>query len=401
MILVRSICPSAHLDSFCRRLNELRGLEFCYQTDDPGDMRRKVGWKVEASYTSGPITPDNTERAKSCDLLIGMLREPELIEQRSVSGLPTVYVCERWFKPLVICGIRLPGVMRLLIPSYRKMAKRYAALMDDPHVWFFPCGVHAVRDFVRMYKILQGDVIAWFREPKVEIEHKLGGDVAGFPRIKLWGYFVEPSAAKSYNSKTQRSKGERSDAERCDDSPCLCASVYNNNGILKLLWVGRMLDWKRVDVLIKAFHRVIKTRKAALILAGEGTERARLEALAGTCRGEGLDWLPGMICFNNYIPCTKARELMRAADVYVMPSNAEEGWGAAVSDALSEGCNVISTFEAGSSATLLPEDKLYHASSVNELTRLLLTTDEKMLKYDMKDWSGVHAAEKMLEVVKC
>lgn len=399
MIQIRSVCLSAHLDSFCRRLNELRGVEFCYQTDDPGAMRRKVGWNLDASYTSEEISAENTERAKSCDLLIEMLRESELIEQRLKAGLPTVYVCERWFKPLVVRGFRLPGVLRLLIPSYRRMAKRFIAFMDNEHIWFFPCGVHAVRDFVRLYKILHGNIIAWFREPKIEIERDLCGNVVGFPRIKLWGYFVDPSINNQTIQKEHIDK--INDSRGNDGSLCQSASAIKTDSFLRILWVGRMLDWKRVDILIKAFHQIVKKRKASLVLVGEGPERLKLEALAGDCRAEGLEWLPGKISFNNYIPSVKVRELMRAADIYVMPSNAEEGWGAAVSDALTEGCTVISTFEAGSSATLLPENNLYHSSSVKELANKLIHVEHIVGKLDMRNWSGIHAAERMLEIVKC
>lgn len=41
-LMIRSVCLSAHLDSFCTRINEMLGgrFKFVYETDDPGAMRR-------------------------------------------------------------------------------------------------------------------------------------------------------------------------------------------------------------------------------------------------------------------------------------------------------------------------------------------------------------------------
>ena len=41
-LMIRSVCLSSHLDSFCTRINEMLGggLKFVYETDDPGAMRR-------------------------------------------------------------------------------------------------------------------------------------------------------------------------------------------------------------------------------------------------------------------------------------------------------------------------------------------------------------------------
>ena len=400
MIQFRTVCLSAHLDSFCRKLDELRGIEFVYEFEDPGEERRRVGWRMDAEYCNGPITPENTERAKSCELLYDMLREFDLFEVRAQKGLKTVYAGERWLKPIPLASfklfghsvlIRLPGVVRLLVPRYRKMARRFVKLMDDANFYVFPIGVPAVRDMVRIYRVLKGDWRAFFRDPKVEIERKLGGSVEGFPRMKLWGYFVEPSRSGKEEAKDKaKAKGEGEGEGKGEQR------------MLRILWIGRMLDWKRVDTLMRAFRRVRKQRSAALLIVGEGPERAYLERLAGADRvvAAAPEWQDGKIVFHDYVKNDVARELMRRADVYVMPSNAEEGWGAAVSEALTEGCPVISTFEAGSSATLLPDGNLFHAGDVAALTRLLARFSGEMVEYDSASWRGTNAAAKLLEIVE-
>ena len=355
----------------------MAGLEFIYQTDDPGAMRRKVGWDVKAEYKNGPISKEANAHALECDILIEMMRELDLMEARANVGKTTVYVSERWLKPLVVKGIRFPAILRIVSPRYFKMVRRFIRLMDNERFFVFPCGVHAVRDFARLYHLIHGDLRCLFRSPNVDVERHLGGGVVGFPRMKLWGYFVEPSKIKQ---KLREPLSGR---------------------MLKILWCGRMLDWKRVDVLIRAFHKVCEERSASLLIVGEGEERNRLRATAGNRLVDGIEWTADKISFNGYVTSDKVRELMHEADVYVMPSNAEEGWGAAVSDALTEGCPVISTWEAGSSATLLPESNLYHSNDVEGLYRLLIAFDGRGIEYSPVEWSGATAAEKLMEVVRC
>lgn len=373
---IRSVCLSAHLDSFCMILDKHADLEFVYETKDPGSMRRMVGWQETASYKSSMIDAEANLRAKSCDILVEMLREMDLMETRTDAGLTTVYIGERWLKPLVLKWIRLPAILRLLVPSYFHMARRFVRLMDNPKFWVLPIGVHAVRDFVRLYNLMHGDLRCIFRSPKVEIRHELGGEVNGFPRVKVWGYFVEK----------QRS-----------DCP---VRLPLDGRTLKILWCGRMLGWKRVDVLIKAFMKLRPNLNVALLIVGEGPEKANLKKLAGNLGEERLEWLSGKISFHGYLPNSKVRELMHEADVYIMPSNAEEGWGAIVSEALAEGCPVISTWEAGSSATLLSANRLYHANSPKELVDRVLAFDGKPENYNCESWNGVAGANKFMGLIE-
>lgn len=253
----------------------------------------------------------------------------------------------------------------MLVPSYWKMAKKFAKLMDDPNFYVLPIGVHAARDLIKVYNVMHGKLSYLWRTPKNEIERKLGGAVEGFPRMKLWAYFVSPSTGT-----------------RVINDECKVIS----EGTLKVLWAGRMIGWKRVDVLVKAVRRVVESgkRKIELTLIGEGSERARLEKLA-----KGADY----ITFSLYVKNDELRKLMREADLYVMPSNGEEGWGAAVSEALTEGCSVISTYEAGSSATLVEEEFLYHANSVKELAEKLAAFERRSsIAFRAQDWSGETAA---------
>ena len=89
---------------------------------------------------------------------------------------------------------------------------------------------------------------------------------------------------------------------------------------------------------------------------------------------------------------------MRNHDVYVLTSNEFEGWGAVVNEALEEGMEVVGTFEAGASATILPRENLFHAGDWRGLCRLLLSKHEKSTI--IGEWSVDSAARKLIELME-
>jgi glycosyltransferase involved in cell wall biosynthesis len=142
---------------------------------------------------------------------------------------------------------------------------------------------------------------------------------------------------------------------------------------LKLLWAGRMLDWKRCDLLIRAVSRIQNAPWfGSCQLVGDGAEKVRLLRLA-----EKLKIAPSRIFFKPPVPFHEVRHLMREADVYVFPSNRREGWGAVVGEAMSEGSIIVANQEAGAARILVDDGRtglLFRdgdvAHLVEQLTRL-------------------------------
>ena len=73
------------------------------------------------------------------------------------------------------------------------------------------------------------------------------------------------------------------------------------------------------------------------------------------------------------------------------------GWGAVLNEALEEGMEVVGTFEAGASATILPRENLFHAGDWRGLRRLLLSKHEKSTI--IGEWSVDSAARKLIELM--
>lgn len=300
------------------------------------DSRAGGGWvpdlgMVKLVEENTPIADDWIRNAEV--MVVGGLRPVELIEDRLRRGLFVFYQFERWFKPIpiVVFGKRLklgrwrvlalPGWVRMLVPTYRAMAKRVVRLLNNcPRFMALPIGPHAKNDMLNI----------------------------GVKPQKLidWGYFVFTS------------------------DYCALSPVCENDRV-RLLWVGRMLDWKRVDTVIRAVARVnerVGFCKVQLTLVGAGPELERLRNLAEKYVDQKAD---GDVVFVPPVPLNEVRILMRTHDAYVLPSNAEEGWGAALSEACSEGMVCFGTYEAGASAALLPKDRLYHAGDYFALSKML------------------------------
>lgn len=336
------------------------------------DDRRKLGWsEVACEWIVSEEENQETARQllEECDVLLSGLRDLDLFEKRSRAGKRTIYSGERWFKPPF-------GMLRLLHPSYFRMAFRFMRLVKRGKLMCLPIGIIAARDMVRLWGLFSGDLRCLFRPPQLVADPKPMGTVRGYPWMRLWGYFVAPSQGHLPGEKTK--------------PPTTRA--------LRVLWVGRLLALKRVDTLFKAVFAVARRRPITLTIVGQGPERESLRRLEK--RLVERFGLVSPISWHDAVPIAEVRVLMRQHDVYVLPSNGHEGWGAVVSEAIEEGMHVIGTYEAGASATILPNSCLYRVGDVNRLAELLTRPGTGHLACCEKErWSAATAAESLARFV--
>jgi len=85
-----------------------------------------------------------------------------------------------------------------------------------------------------------------------------------------------------------------------------------------VLAMGRMVPQKGFDVLLKAWAE-LKLESHDLLLAGDGDERASLEKLAGDLG------LSGRVRFLGRVDRAGAAGLLKSAEMFVLPSRADEG----------------------------------------------------------------------------
>ncbi|MBZ3900526.1 MULTISPECIES: glycosyltransferase family 4 protein [Streptomyces] len=85
--------------------------------------------------------------------------------------------------------------------------------------------------------------------------------------------------------------------------------------------VGRLVEYKRIDLLLRLWERVRPVTGGRLVIIGDGPERARLEAMAGA----GVE-------FAGHVTEEEKHRLLCAAWLLLHPS-AVEGWGLVVTEA--------------------------------------------------------------------
>ena len=117
----------------------------------------------------------------------------------------------------------------------------------------------------------------------------------------------------------------------------------NKNYPYRFIYVGQLIDRKKVDLLINAIAS-LKLKKIELLIVGDGPEKERLCSLANLL-------LPGRVYWLGTLPMSKISKMIRQADCLVLPSS-HDGWGAVSSEALIAGTPVICSNACGSSVVV-------------------------------------------------
>jgi glycosyltransferase involved in cell wall biosynthesis len=118
-------------------------------------------------------------------------------------------------------------------------------------------------------------------------------------------------------------------------------------GFTRFVFVGRLVDWKAVDLLLIAFQRACREAPMSLSIIGDGDERETLIELSRSLNITG-DGEPraGTVAFRGWMSQTQCAELVRQCDALVLPSLAECG-GAVVLEAMAMEVAVIATSWGG------------------------------------------------------
>lgn len=340
-------------------------------TGTPADTFRATGvhQKVVHLVRHWENSAQDWKEMDEADLIMENHRDFKLLDRLSQTGKLILHPSERWFKPerLRFLPMPVPGFVKMLFPFAWKRARCIVWLLKGANRFYYlPMGLPAARDMARLCGLLNGEWQCLFRAPRLTYENRPGGRIHAenghdalycLDKMRMWGYFVFPSESDQSVVPSEKT------------------------GRRQVLWVGRFLKWKRVDDLIRAVRAL---PEFVLDLYGAGPDEKRLRELA-----RGVD----NVHFKGLVPLAEVRQLMRSHDIYVLSSSAYEGWGAVVNEALEERMQVIGTFEAGSSGTILPGSNLYHAGDWRALRRLLQTGVPSV---PIGEWSVESAAKALI-----
>lgn len=135
----------------------------------------------------------------------------------------------------------------------------------------------------------------------------------------------------------------------------------------KILTVRRLVPEKRVDLLIKSFHKLLKyNTNLQLIIAGDGPERDNLIKLAKKLE------ISNKVLFLGFISHNKLNSLYNIADVYVLTSE-QEGLSLSLLEALATTVPVISTNIVGNLEIIIHKETglLFEPGNVDQLVNNL------------------------------
>src|SRR5207248_7883518 len=109
---------------------------------------------------------------------------------------------------------------------------------------------------------------------------------------------------------------------------------------VRFVFIGRLIDWKALEIVLEALHRLHGQIPASLEIIGDGPMRQRWEAAT-----DQLGLRP-VVTFTGFMSQRDCAERLRGADVLVLPSLFECG-GAVVLEAMAVGLPVIATAWGG------------------------------------------------------
>lgn len=132
-----------------------------------------------------------------------------------------------------------------------------------------------------------------------------------------------------------------------------------------IMWCARFLDWKHPELAIKLARR-LKDRgyRFQLDMYGTGVEQPSAKQLC-----QDLDVMD-MICFKGNVPNDEILNAMRDHEIFIFTSDRNEGWGAVLNEAMSNGCAVVASNEIGSTPYLVDDGKnglMFKSNSIDSL----------------------------------
>ncbi|WP_071527157.1 glycosyltransferase family 4 protein [Nodosilinea nodulosa] len=128
----------------------------------------------------------------------------------------------------------------------------------------------------------------------------------------------------------------------------------NRHSLTRYVFVGRLVGWKAVDLLLQAFKTASERAHISLTIIGDGRERESLEQLAqdlGVLDTEANQ--PGKVHFTGWLDQSECAKQLQQHDAMILPSLQECG-GAVVLEAMCMCLPVIATNWGGPSDYLDP-----------------------------------------------
>ena len=187
--------------------------------------------------------------------------------------------------------------------------------------------------------------------------------------------------------------------------PKIESSGFNiDDGVIRILWVGRMINWKRPEIALKIATELKKKNiNFYMDIIGDGPLYNKLESMCSSEKLYDTVKLHGLV--DNDI----VRHYMSNSDVLIVTSNRQEGWGAVVNEALSVGTPVIAFNSIGAANYLIQDGINGYLCDENNITDMINKIIEVKGKGSIlrdgalktiEEWNYRVAGDRFLKVVE-
>lgn len=300
-----------HQIPFCNAMCKETAGQFVFiQTEPMEEERVQMGWqeKERPDYVHCFYEEEawcKREILESDVVLFGGCDDESYIQERLALGKMIIRISERLYKTGQWKAVSPRGLL--------KKYKDHTRYRKAP-VYLLCAGGYVASDF-RIVRAYPG-------------------------KMFCWGYFPE---TKHYDiDKLIEQKGY------------VCGNSRNSvqpgpqDKVPYILWAARFIDWKHPERALEV-ARCLKEKGLAfhMDMIGGGTMEADVKALLHTYGLEDCVSLPG------YRKPSEVRELMEQADIFLMTSDRQEGWGAVANEAMNSGCALVADHLPGASPYLI------------------------------------------------
>lgn len=176
---------------------------------------------------------------------------------------------------------------------------------------------------------------------------------------------------------------------------------------MELLWAARFIDWKHPEMVVRLAHNLKKAGyEFGITMIGGGALESEVKALA-----QSLD-VDDVLNFAGFKTPDEVRKYMQKADIYLVTSDRQEGWGAVVNEAMNSGCAVVGDAMIGAVPYLITDEVdglIYKTKDITSLTKQVqkLLDNPKLMRsigrnaYDKiaKTWNAQVAAKRLCQFI--
>ena len=179
--------------------------------------------------------------------------------------------------------------------------------------------------------------------------------------------------------------------------------TYVENTAIRIIWVGRMIDWKQPTFALNIAQELENRHiKYQIDMVGDGPMYSKVSEYRLLLKN------PEAVSLHKTLSNSVVRQMMGNADVLLMTSNKQEGWGAVANEAMSNLTPVIAFESVGAANYLIQSGYngiLCKDKSISEMVDAVEQIKKERNRYSenagktMDVWNAEIAAQRLLLVV--